>query len=120
MSQHAVSMHVETAIQMKCLGLLRHFGNFITAQGEESKNGKLSEALDLSSHVNKRSGWHKGKKNGMFSNHMGKPRERFQTDGLGSRSSRTQVCPDTNEMIPFSYRINLATEYRFTFYSNEM
>ena len=93
---------------------------FITVQGEESKKGKLSGELDLSPYVNKRPGWRGGKRDRMFSNHMGKTGERFQTDGLGSRSSRTQDCPDINEIIPFNYRINLATKCRFMFCSSEI
>lgn len=56
----------------------------------------------------------------MFPRQMGKTGERGQTHGSGSRSSRTQVCPDIKQIIPLNYRINLATECRFTFHSSEI
>ena len=42
------------------------------------RKGKLSEELDLLPHVSKRPGWHKGKRDGVISNHTGKTGEWFQ------------------------------------------
>ena len=102
------------------LSLLWQFGHFITTQGKEGKKGKLSEDLDLLSHGNRSPGWYKTKRDGVFPSHTGKSGEIFQTHGSGPRSSRTQVCPDTKQIIPLNYRINLATEYRFMFRSSEI
>lgn len=95
--------------------MLWRFGHFITALGQESKKGKLSEELEPFSHVNKRTDWHKSKRDGAFPSHMGNTEDSFQTDGSGSRSLRIQVCPHIKQIISFNYRFNLATEYRFMF-----